>query len=82
MQQVWLALIVGLILGWLIEWIIDWQFWRKTIDALRQDNARLRAELADAQASQTASHMREEAAEHAPVSAAADAVTVVPDEGE
>ena len=84
MQQIWLALIVGLILGWLIEWIIDWQFWRKTVDVLRQENALLRAELAQTQESQTAERAPETDAERAmvPAGEAAVAVTAMPDEGE
>jgi len=84
MQQVWLALIVGLILGWLIEWIIDWQFWRKTVDALRQETMRLRAELAQAQEILAAKPPPALDSElpASPASEAAVAVTVVPDEGE
>ncbi len=46
MQQIWLALIIGLILGWIIEWLIDWRYWRKSIAALRAENAELRRQLA------------------------------------
>ncbi len=46
MQQIWLALIIGLILGWIIEWLIDWRYWRRSIAALRAENAELRRQLA------------------------------------
>jgi hypothetical protein len=46
MQQIWLALIIGLIIGWIIEWLIDWRYWRKSIAALRAENAELRRQLA------------------------------------
>jgi hypothetical protein len=46
MQQIWLALLVGLILGWVIEWLIDWRYWRRSVAALRAENAELRRQLA------------------------------------
>lgn len=47
MDQFWLPLILGLIAGWLIEWLVDWAYWRPQVDALRQQNADLRRQLAE-----------------------------------
>jgi hypothetical protein len=77
MQQVWLALIVGLILGWLIEWVLDWQFWRKTNNSLREENARLRADLAQAQAGLALTALPADS----PAGTPPDAAAPTPDEG-
>ena len=64
MQDFLIALLIGFLLGWLLEWLIDWRYWRPTVRALRQENERLRRQLAgeDAPAEGSAPHSAESAA--------------------
>jgi phage shock protein A len=43
----WLSFTVGVLAGWLMEWLVDLFFWRRSYQALRQENAELRASLAE-----------------------------------
>ncbi len=44
----WFSFVLGALVGWLVEWLIDIFYWRRRWQKCREDEARLREELANA----------------------------------
>jgi len=37
--------VLGVLIGWIIEWILDWYYWRRRINEVANENAKLKEHI-------------------------------------